>query len=131
MRYTVFSVAALGLLTSCATTPATPMEAYLNRYGGAEAVAMNCPAYGGYGSVSSMRNDAETNLAKAKALGATDADIAKARERARGNLMGATFLVGPMEACSSFINNLAWAGTSSPEVRSLRASQTKTKAAKE
>lgn len=104
-------------LTACATAaPSSPMEAYLNRYAGAEAAAMNCPAYGGYGSVATMRADAEQNLAKARALGATDADVKTAREHINGRLMSAIFLVGVPDACSSFVNNLAWAGTSAPAI---------------
>jgi hypothetical protein len=43
-------------LTACATTTpaASPMEAHLNRYASAEAVARNCPAFGGYGSCGRM-----------------------------------------------------------------------------
>ncbi len=56
----LITIAMVGALTTgCATTPpATPMEAHLNSYAGAEAVTMNCPAYGGYGSVAQMRSDA-------------------------------------------------------------------------
>jgi hypothetical protein len=117
MKKSYLALAALLSLAGCATTPATPMEAHLNRYAGAEAVAMNCPAYGGYGSVAQMRGDAQTNLAKAKALGATEADVKKARERVNGNFMGAVFLVGDMQACSSFVNNLAWAGAETPTIQ--------------
>jgi hypothetical protein len=105
------ALAALSALSSCATTPASPMEAYLNRYAGAETVAMNCPAYGGYGAVATMRADADKNLAQAQALGATDADVKKARDRVNGNFVGASLLVGDMQACSSFLSNLAWAGS--------------------
>lgn len=111
MRILIVAGAAALSLAGCATTPATPMEAHLNRYAGAEAVAMNCPAYGGYGSVAQMRTDAQKNLARAKALGATEADVAKARQRVSSNLMGATVLVGPLEACNAFVNRLAWVGS--------------------
>ncbi|WP_312367018.1 hypothetical protein [Ensifer sp.] len=118
MRILFVAGAAALSLAGCNTTPAaTPMEAYLNRYAGAEAVAMNCPAYGGYGSVSQMRADAQANLAKAKALGASDADVAKARQKVSGNLAGATVLVGPIQACSTFMNGLAWAGTEAPKIQ--------------
>lgn len=109
-------------LASCATTAATPMEAHLNRYAGAEAVAMNCPAIGGYGSVSQMKADAQANLAKAKALGATAADVEKARKNVSGNLSGAIFMVGPMEACSAFVNRLAWVGSDTPVITPKKAS---------
>ncbi|MDX0834006.1 hypothetical protein GOD82_29765 [Sinorhizobium medicae] len=117
MRNLIVAGAAALSLAGCATTPATPMEAHLNRYAGAEAVAMNCPAYGGYGSVAQMRADAQKNLARAKALGATEADVAKARQRVNSNLMGATVLVGPIQACSAFVNSLAWAGSEPAVVR--------------
>jgi len=95
---------------------ASPMEAYLNRHAAAEAIARNCPAYGGYGAVTAMRSDADANLARARALGATDTDVQKARERMNSNLMSAVMLVGPIEACNAFVNQLAWAGTSTAQV---------------
>jgi len=117
MKKQCIALATIFSLAGCASTPSTPMEAHLNRYAGAEAVAMNCPAYGGYGSVAQMRADAKANLAKAKALGATEADIAKARQRVNSNLMGATVLVGPLEACSAFVNRLAWVGSDTPVIQ--------------
>lgn len=99
------------LMAGCQTTNYSPMERHLNRYAGAEVAASRCPAYGGYGSVAAMRADAEKNLAQARKLGATDADIQKARERLNGNMAGATLLVGDVQACNSLINNLAWAGS--------------------
>lgn len=107
-------VAAALALAGCTTTSYTPMERYLNRYAGAEAAAVQCPAYGGYGSVAAMRTDAEKNLPQARALGATDADVQKARQRVNGNVMAAAVLVGPADACNSLINSLAWAGTAPP-----------------
>lgn len=117
MRKMTGAVLAMAALAGCATTPATPMEARLNRYAGAQVVAMNCGAAGGYASIATMRADAEKNLAEARALGATDADIAKATQRVNGNFMGAVVLVGDYQACNSFINNLAWAGTSTPVIK--------------
>lgn len=75
---------------------------------------MQCPAYGGYGSVATMRGDAEKNLAQAKALGATEADVQKARQRVNGQVTGAAILVGPVQACSSLISSLAWHGSAPP-----------------
>lgn len=106
------ALALAGLLSAgCTTTSYTSMEKHLNRYAGAEVVAVQCPAYGGYGSVAAMRADAEKNLAQAQKLGATEADIQKARGRLNSQLMGATVLVGSMQACSMLVNNLAWAGS--------------------
>jgi hypothetical protein len=93
------------------------MEAHLNRYAGAETVARRCPAYGGYGSVAQMRADADKNLSRARALGATAIDVKKARERVNGNFMGVAFLVGAGPACDSFVNNLAWEGSSASEIQ--------------
>ncbi|EMG51180.1 hypothetical protein WYI_23625 [Ochrobactrum sp. CDB2] len=121
MRLSVFAAFGGALVAGCATTNYTPMERYLNRYAGAEVAAAQCPAYGGYGSAVAMRTDAEKNLAEARKLGATDTDVQKARSRVSGNFTGAVVLVGPMQACNSFINSLAWAGTSKP----VAVSQTK------
>ena len=114
-------------LVACATTTpaASPMEAHLNRYAGAEAVARNCPAFGGYGSIAAMRSDAESNLARARALGAKEADVKQARERMNGQLLSAIFLVGVPEACSSFVNGLAWAGTTPAIVKPKKTAATK------
>lgn len=114
-------------LTACATTTpaASPMEAHLNGYAGAEAVARNCPAFGGYGSIAAMRSDAESNLARARALGAKEADVKQARERMNGQLLSAIFLVGVPEACSSFVNGLAWAGTTPAIVKPKKTAATK------
>jgi hypothetical protein len=109
------ALAAVSALASCATTPGSPMETYLNRYAGAETIATNCPAYGGYSSVAQMRADAEKNLAQAKALGATEADVKKARDRVNGNFVGASILVGDMQTCSAFMNKLAWVGSTPVE----------------
>jgi hypothetical protein len=116
MKKILAALAAM-LLAGCTTTPAaTPMEAHLNRYAAAQAVAMNCPAYGGYSSVAAMRSDADKNLAKARSLGARDADIKKAQERMNAQLSGAIFMVGPIQACSSFVNGLAWAGSAPAKI---------------
>ena len=108
---------AAGLLTAaCSTTPTTPLDAYLNRYAGAESVLTYCPAYGGYSSVAMMTDDAQKNLAQAKALGATDKDIAQARSRVSGVFVVAGALTSPVQACSAMINNLARVRTSVPTV---------------
>ncbi|KQS74399.1 hypothetical protein ASG25_00325 [Rhizobium sp. Leaf384] len=117
MRKLYIALAAVAPLAGCATTPATPMEARLNRYAGAQVVAMNCAAAGGYSSVATMRADADKNLAEARRLGATDADVAKATQRVNGNFAGAVFMVGDYQACNSFMSTLAWAGTSTPVVK--------------
>jgi len=118
MKKIYIALALATAIAGCQTAPAaTPMEAHLNRYAGAEAVAMNCPSFGGYGSVASMKADADKNLSKARKLGATDADIKAARTRLNGQLQSTIFLVGPMEACSAFMNRLAWAGDSTPVIQ--------------
>ena len=118
MRH-IYTIAAMALVvTGCQTMKpaASPMEAYLNRHAAAEAIARNCPAYGGYGAVTAMRSDADQNLARARALGATELDVQEARERMNSNLMSALMLVGPIEACNAFVNQLAWAGTSTAQI---------------
>lgn len=115
----LYVIVAIGLaVTGCQTMQpaASPREAYLNRHAAAEAIARNCPAYGGYGAVTAMRADAETNLARARSLGATELDVQKARERINSNLMSAIVLVGPLDACNAFVNQLAWAGASTAQV---------------
>jgi hypothetical protein len=115
---------ALGALAGCATAPATPMDAYLNRYAMSESALTHCPAWGGYSSVAAMNSDAQKNLAQAKALGATEKDMQKARAR-----IGATFttvyaLTNQGQACSALINSLAQAGTTVPKVTPAKAEGT-------
>ncbi len=114
MKLTMHAALSGVFFAGCAMTNYTPMERYLNRYAGAEVATAQCPAYGGYGSVATMRTDAEKNLAEARKLGATETDVQKACSRVNGNFTGADVLVGPMQECHSFINSLAWVGTSTP-----------------
>ncbi len=111
MKTKILMLAAVIPLAACQTTPFTAKEKHLNRYAGAEVAATQCPAYGGYGSVAAMRTDAEKNLASAKALGATETDVQQARQRLNGNFTGMVLMVGPVQACSSIINQLAWVGS--------------------
>lgn len=111
MKKAILAIAGTALLASCQTASFTAKEKHLNRYAGAEVAAIQCPAYGGYGSVATMREDAQKNLASAKALGATEADIQAARQRLNGNFNGMVILVGPIQACNSIINQLAWVGS--------------------
>lgn len=110
------ALAATLSLASCATGPSTPQEAYLNRYAAAETVAMNCGAYGGYSSVVQMKADADSNLGQARALGATDKDVQKARNNINGRFFAMAALTNPPQACAAMLNNLAWAGTSKPVI---------------
>lgn len=108
------ALAATLLLASCTTQAKDPKTAYLNRYAFAETVAMNCPAYGGYGSVAQMRDDAQKNLASARALGATDKEVSKARNNANGTYVAVAVLANPFQACNAMLSDVAWAGTSKP-----------------
>lgn len=74
-----------------------------------------------------MWSDAESKLARACALGAKEADIRQARERMNGQLLSAIVLVGAPEACSSFANGLAWAGTTPAIVEPKKTAATKGK----
>lgn len=112
MRAAVKVITASIVLAGCVSTPPqSEKQRYLNRYTGAQIVAENCFAFGGYGSVSEMRADAEANLAKARAMGATEADIAASRKLVMQQFQGQVFMYGQMPACSSMINGIAWAGT--------------------
>ncbi len=99
-------------LAACAPVPEqTPVQKHLNRVAGAEIAARQCPSYGGYGSVAEMRADAARNWQQAQALGATEADLATARDLVQSQYANGVFLVGPAETCRQFINTLAWAGS--------------------
>lgn len=111
MKIRTLTLAAVIPLAACQTTSFTAKEKHLNRYAGAEVAATQCPAYGGYGSVAAMRVDAQKNLASAKALGATEADVQQARQRLNSNFSGMVVLAGPLQACNAIINQLAWVGS--------------------
>ena len=106
--------AAAALLAGCSAAPKSPMEIRLNRAAGARIAAQQCPAYGGYSSSKAMLKDAEANVTAAKKLGATKEDYDKAKANMNGALMTTAFLIGKPQACNTFINNLALAGTNSP-----------------
>lgn len=111
-----FAVVVAALPLAGCMSASTPTEAYLNRYAAAETVMVQCPAYGGYASASMMANNARTNLAQAKALGATDKDLADARGRVDGAFVTAAALTNIPSACGSLINSLAMAGTTKPVI---------------
>jgi hypothetical protein len=122
MRKSILIVLALA---GCATAPATPMDAYLNRYAASESVLTYCPAWGGYSSVAAMTSDAQKNLAQAKALGATEKDMQKARARIGGTYVTMAALTNQAQACSTLINGLAQVGTTVPKVAPAKAAEVK------
>lgn len=67
-----------------------------------------------------MRADAQANLAQARKLGATEADIQKARQRMSSTYVSASILVGPVQACHTMVNNLAWVGTEPAQTQTGR-----------
>jgi hypothetical protein len=97
-----------GCATTGGTSAYTPMERYLNRAAAAETAVSQCS--GSYGDVVQMRNDAESNLAQARALGATDADIESARRRVAEKYAVGGLMVGQSAFCSSLVKELAWVG---------------------
>ncbi|MGV8855211.1 MAG: hypothetical protein ACOH2L_11230 [Devosia sp.] len=114
-KFMICTIIAL-TVSGCATTqgPSTPQEAYLNRAAGAEVAATNCASAGGYSSVAQMRADQQSNLSKAKKLGATDAEYDQARRKVQGQWTTAYIFTNAYQACNSLINSVAWAGTAAP-----------------
>ena len=111
MRLTI-SILALGTVAGCtAPVEQTPKQQYLNRVAGAEIVLRDCPAVGGYGAFSAMREDAMKNHELAKQLGATEADLAAAKTLVGQQYASAYFLVGPERSCHELIKRLGWAGS--------------------
>lgn len=95
-------------LTACATAPLTPMQLHLNKYVGTKLAADHCPAQaGGYGDIKQMHDDGVAELEKARALGATDKDVAEAESRMGPAFVTMAALIGQREACGTLISKLA------------------------
>ena len=109
LRFVFLAAAALA---ACEPMPEqSPMQRHVNRVAGAELAQRECPAYGGYGAVAQMRADAAANWQQAQALGATEADLAAARDLIGQRHFSNTLAFGPDEACRQLVSGLAWAGT--------------------
>lgn len=111
MKQFLPAAALLAVMSACAPVPPqTPMQGYLNRAAGAEIVMRDCPAYGGYASVAKMREDAEKNVAMAKKLGATQADVQASKKLVSERYAGTVILSGPVVACNKLMSLLALSG---------------------
>lgn len=97
------------LLMACAAPPASPEEGYARRAAAAELVARRCAGYaGGYDAVRELKKDATKNIATARALGADDAMIDKARTDVEGVFGIAEAFSNRQQACNQMIGELAW-----------------------
>lgn len=86
------------------------MERHARLAAAAELAAQRCPAQlGGYQGAAQARQDADKNMAIARQMGATDADLDKARRDMRQGLDAQTVWTTPQDACNSLVGQLAWA----------------------
>ncbi|VCU61594.1 hypothetical protein EPIB2_671 [Tritonibacter mobilis] len=75
----------------------------------AELVAKQCAGFaGGYQAAKDLRSDANQQMVTARKLGATDADLQKARTDVRNAFGTMEAFTSRQEACNSMIGELAW-----------------------
>lgn len=110
MNKVIFAaLGALSVLSACVAPPASPMEGAARKAMAAELVAKQCAGFaGGYQAAKDLRSDANRQMVIARNLGATDADLKKAR-MVVGNAFGTMeAFTSRQEACNSMIGELAW-----------------------
>ena len=111
MKHLALATALALSLAGCTAPPASPIEAAARKAAAAELVAKQCAGYaGGYVAVKDLRRDGASQLALARELGATDADIQKARTDVQNAYSAAAILTTTHEACNGMIGELGWAG---------------------
>lgn len=100
----------IATLTACAPPPpANPMEKHARLAAGAEIAARQCAGYaGGYDGAQRMRQDANRNITLARNLGATDADLDRARKAVQTSFDTTTVWISKQEACNQLVSSVAW-----------------------
>lgn len=98
------------LVVACAPPPpANPMEKHARLAAGAEIAARQCAGYaGGYDGARTMRQDANRNVTLARNLGATDADLTRARKAVQTTFDTTVVWVSKQEACNQLVSSVAW-----------------------
>lgn len=98
-------------VSACAVAPpASEMEAQARQAAGAEYAALNCgAAVGGFSAARDLRDEANQRIVSARALGATDAVLNKARQDVRTSVATAAAFTTQQEACNQLVSGLAWA----------------------
>jgi hypothetical protein len=99
------------LLAGCVEPPASELELQSRIAGASKVMAEECsPFIGGFTSAKDLRATYDRSVAKARDLGATEADLAKGVTDARNALFGRQMLIGQREACTQFVSSIAFAG---------------------
>ena len=105
----LLAAGSVGVLSACVAPPASEMESQARKAAAAEYVAKNCGAYvGGFLSARELRAESNRNITTARKLGATDADIQKARTDVAAAFSGAEIFTSRQEACNQLMSQLAW-----------------------
>ena len=103
-------IIALCSVAACTAPPSSPEESAARKAAASELVAKRCAAYaGGYDSVTQLRKDANKSMATARALGASDELIKKAKVDTNNAFGMAEAFTSRQEACNQMIGELAWA----------------------
>lgn len=110
MHKPLLTVLAISLTAACAPPPpASLMDRHARLAAAAELASRQCAGYaGGYQGAAAMRADADRNLVIARDLGATPADLDRARTDAQNAFNGAVIWGGIAEACNALVGEIAW-----------------------
>ena len=107
LRSIIVLTAGLSLTACVSSPPLSPMQIAANQWAGAQVAVEQCaPWIGGFGDARELREEANEDLRRARQLGATDAVLNAARQDVNGKVMGAAFMVGAPQACSSLVASL-------------------------
>ena len=104
------AVSVLLFTAACPSPPASEMERRARLAAAGELSVKQCAGFvGGYEAARAVKADANTNVIAARSLGATDADIEKARSDVRSTFHTTAAFSSIPEACNSLVGSLAWA----------------------
>ncbi|MCC1481895.1 hypothetical protein J1C52_09610 [Roseibaca sp. Y0-43] len=102
-------ICCLALVACAPPPPANPMERHARLAAGAEIAARQCAGYaGGYDGAQKMRQDANRNVTLARNLGATDADLDRARKAVQTTFDTTAVWISRQEACNQLVSFIAW-----------------------
>lgn len=109
MKRTILVSVCIAALSACVAPPSSEMERQARQAAAAEYAALNCAsAVGGFSAARELRKEANQRVVGARALGATDAVILKARQDVAQSVSTAAAFTTQREACNSLISQLAW-----------------------
>ncbi|AVO36598.1 hypothetical protein [Pukyongiella litopenaei] len=108
MKFVFLAVPALMVAACAPQPPSTPAESEARRAAAFEYTANRCVQQaGGFSDSIAIQKEATARYAKARALGATEQQIAEQRQIVKNAAAGAEFWVGKDDACEDLVANVA------------------------